>query len=280
MIDDVIYHYCSTETFLKIIMSNSIFLSHCRMLNDGKEDRIFLDSIKEEVLKDLFKDKEYKIAKNIIKNYKEKLDFPYVACFSKNKDLLNQWIAYGDNGNGVCLGVDLSKIPFIDLLNIKHGENPILMIDEMSYSDDDQELIEKIIKAAIINYNKDGNKKRAIENATIMLENLSIFTKSTYFKNEEEIRMVYRPCYREMLQNLNDDKEKSGNNLEMGFLATKTKIRSYFKYNLPPDAISTVVLGPKNQIEFNQLTMLLSKYAPRVRVENRIEHSKISYQDF
>ncbi len=273
-----VYHYCSVDTFLKIISTGTIFLTHSRMLNDGKEDRLFLESMSEKRMENMYKGAELEVAKKIIKLYTEKVDFPYVACFSKKDDILSQWIAYGDDGKGVAIGFDLTKIPYIDLLNTQHREKTQIMVDEIEYSDNEEELIDKIIRAAIINYHKDDDKNKAIISAINLIENLSIFCKSTYFRAEEEVRMVYRPCYRKMLEKLNGESIKCDNLLQMGFISNDVGIKSYFKYILPEDAIVSITLGPKNEIDYVQLTMLLSQYAPRVRIENNISRSKIYYK--
>lgn len=275
-----IYHYCSTDAFLKILLSNSIFLTHCRMLNDGKEDRMFLNSFLEFDLVDDYSDVEIEIARKIIDEYKKKVTFPYIACFSKKDDILSQWIAYGDDGRGVSIGFDLSKIPFIDLLNEQHGDNPKVIIDEVGYSDDNDELIRKIFGASSIIYKKEGNAEKAIACGLRGLERLSIFTKSTSFSHEDEVRMVYYPCYRHLLRKFNQEEFEGDVNYELDFLSSATRIKSYFKYRLPLDTISSITLGPKNQIDFTQLMILLSQTAPRVRIENNIKYSKISYNDF
>lgn len=281
MINEIstIYHYCSVDAFLKILESNSIFLSHCRMLNDGKEDRIFLDSIRNLDISELYSDEEEEIAKEIINSYINKVDFPYVACFSRNDDLLNQWIAYGDNGNGVAIGLNLSMIPFIDLLHNRYGDSPTIMIDEVTYNDNDAELIQKIVSATMSNYSNTNDKMFAIQSALLFLEKLSIFTKSSFFSYEEEVRMVYFPCYRSLLNNLNKEIIDFSSRPPISFMSCKNTIKSYFKYELPPDAISSITLGPRNKIDHNQLTILLNKYAPKIRINNKIKHSQIPYRE-
>lgn len=220
------------------------------MLNDGKEDRMFLNSFLEIDLVDDYSDVEIEIARKIIDEYKKKVTFPYIACFSKKDDILSQWIAYGDDGRGVSIGFDLSKIPFIDLLNEQHGDNPKVIIDEVGYSDDNDELIRKIFDASSIIYKKEGNAEKAIACGLRGLERLSIFTKSTSFSHEDEVRMVYYPCYRHLLRKFNQEEFEGDVNYELDFLSSATRIKSYFKYRLPLDTISSITLGPKNQIDF------------------------------
>src|SRR5574344_1489172 len=110
------YHYCSVETFMKIIENKRLWLSHSRTMNDKLECLNILP-IFEKVINNMTISNNYK--KNIITKIKRACelteDFPYIICLSKSKDLLSQWRAYGDKGEGVAIGFDLAKIPHKDL---------------------------------------------------------------------------------------------------------------------------------------------------------------------
>lgn len=164
MIDEIstIYHYCSVATFLKILESNSIFMSHCRMLNDGNEDRTFLVDLEKATEMIQCDDEERKYIRMIVETYKRKVDFPYVACFSKENDLLPQWIAYADNGEGVAIGIDMSQIPYHDLLCVNHNGGSKFMIDEVVYYDDNTEFMCKLMNTALINLRRGDSVDKVI----------------------------------------------------------------------------------------------------------------------
>ena len=44
------------------------------------------------------------------------------------------------------------------------------------------------------------------------------------------------------------------------------------------DIIHSVILGPKCTVDVAQLTLFLNRYAPHVRINNEIHHSKITYR--
>jgi len=102
---EILYHYCSPETFLAICTNKTIRLSDIFSMNDFMEmhwgyhrweraagnslDRLgkeFLDSIDQ-----------------IVSSSSLSI-LPLAACFSLNGDTLSQWRAYAENGSGFCVG--------------------------------------------------------------------------------------------------------------------------------------------------------------------------------
>ncbi len=102
---EILYHYCSPETFLAICTNKTIRFSDIFSMNDfmemhwgyhrwelaagnslerlGKE---FIDSIDQ-----------------IISSSSLRI-LPLAACFSLNGDTLSQWRGYAENGSGFCVG--------------------------------------------------------------------------------------------------------------------------------------------------------------------------------
>ena len=280
--NNVIYHYCSVETFMKILETKSIWLSHVQTTNDGLEDRMFVAACERILKKHKEEDSQYTtLLTKLLDTFIKKVDFPYIACFTHNKDLLSQWRAYGDDGKGVCIGFDLSSFSYMDLLHQLHGPSkPIVLIDAVSYHDKDDALIEKFLSVSDIlreKYNYDS-EEQILHKLVMGLEELSIFTKSEAFSEEEEIRMVYYPCYKELLANLSQTSMQTLHGLPIRFRNKGSQIVSYFEYPLPADSICEVVLGPKSGVEFKQLTLFLNQYAPAIRRNNKIIYSKISYR--
>ena len=139
---DVLYHYCSLQTFYSIIKNKSIWLSDLRKTNDSKEliwlnevvNEIFAPEVKKEI-EELSKKKEsegaekreeyegkifgWKFVRNFLNVYK---DFSGSSCWgfclSEKGDDLGQWRGYGDDGAGISIGFNRNKLENI----IKHGE--------------------------------------------------------------------------------------------------------------------------------------------------------------
>lgn len=109
-----IYHYTSLNTINEILKSNSLRACDLRRLNDKKEHKIWFEVFDQVVSKFLSK-KDFdsyneflKMITSKIEDYK-KIDC-YVTCFSLERDLLSQWRAYGDDGQGICIGFDKTEL--------------------------------------------------------------------------------------------------------------------------------------------------------------------------
>ena len=121
--DSILYHYCSVDVFVNILKTHSIWLTHAREMNDFHEDILFRKPLKTALQSFVNRSEpERQLLQQIVDEYTKRADFPYVACFSRDKDMLSQWRAYADNGKGVAIGVKLGELPHFDLLMQKHGE--------------------------------------------------------------------------------------------------------------------------------------------------------------
>lgn len=284
MIADVkkIYHYCSIDAFIKILTSSTIWLSHVQTTNDSQEDRVYSKTIKKIAKEVAENEPEFKkLFSNIAENYIKKNDFPYTCSFSKDKDKLSQWRAYGDDGTGVAIGFDLSKFSFFDIFRNTYGDqDPNICIEEVSYNNkQDGDLIKSTLQSGIVLNRKYGWSLEKIENTLSYIFDLcSVFSKNDSFSEEQEVRMVYFPCYMELLSNLIDEKFESIRNLPIQFRAKGSEIISYFAYPLPKDSIFEIVLGPKCKTDYNQLALFLSQFAPTVMKGSGIFYSKSSYR--
>lgn len=270
------YHYCSVDTFVKILQNKSLWLSHSRTMNDKLECIYILDILKK-VIEDVNVTTKTtdSILEEINKSCKSNVDYPYIISLSKNKDLLSQWRAYGDNGKGVAIGFDLTKIPHKDLIG--NGDNDSnLIIDEVCYN---EKTIYKILKKMIdtIPYlsSNDIDKKPLIEYICQFIKILSAFTKNSKFSEEKEYRICYFPCYRYLLKNLYKENVDIEAHLDLKFRTKNSEIISYFEYNFADDIISEIILGPTCRINKNQLTLFLSQYLPKIKIKNKIIDSKI-----
>ena len=113
---DYVYHYTSITSFMNILDTNELWLSHSSFLNDPLEISFGLDVITNILSK---KQDDFPIVLNIIKKqrnfYKESSldltrDLVFIFSFSELNDELSSWIQYGDSGYGICLGFIQSKL--------------------------------------------------------------------------------------------------------------------------------------------------------------------------
>jgi hypothetical protein len=122
--NEVVYHYCSAETFLNIIQRKTIRFSDANLLNDAHEVRwgysVFIKAVNEL----LNREGRYKNAPEIPQDFFDSIDeiwsnsglhtSNFVACFSLDGDSLSQWRAYADDGMGVAIGFktkELRRLP-------------------------------------------------------------------------------------------------------------------------------------------------------------------------
>lgn len=281
--DTVIYHYCSVEAFVNILKTNSIWLTHAREMNDTLEDEYFSAPLKKALqsFNDI-SESEQDLLQQIISAYLERVTFPYVACFSREDDVLSQWRAYADDGRGIAIGFKVGAIPHVDLFRRQYGEDSdsLIIIDEVSYkhADDEVQFMQKVLSACLINYRKTNDKATVIKQGICALSMLSIYSKGKGFEEEQEIRLVFYPSYRDLVANLNCEPPCGEDAAKIQFRVRDGRIISYFPFTFCINAIQSITLGPKCSVDFSQLALFLNQYAPKIRINNAICKSKISYR--
>lgn len=113
---DVLYHYCSLDTFYNIMKNRSIWLSDVTKSNDSKElvwaiEKLiyfFEEKVKSYAASNSIELKEIQDTIQLIeemRQYKyQGLLKSWVFCLSEKKDNLGQWRGYADDGKGICIG--------------------------------------------------------------------------------------------------------------------------------------------------------------------------------
>jgi hypothetical protein len=112
---ELLYHYCSADTFLAICNGKKLRFSDLNLMNDSHEMQ-WGYSIWELAASEI-----YKITgKDFLDDIDEAFSmagyraFVLASCLSKNGDLLSQWRAYANDGRGYSIGFDakaLSQMP-------------------------------------------------------------------------------------------------------------------------------------------------------------------------
>jgi Protein of unknown function (DUF2971) len=108
---EVVYHYTTMDTMMKIAESESIWATSISYLNDVSEGDHFRRLIRQRVptyIRD-HPSEDLSILKTFLNTpLPPVLDTfatrPFVACFSQDSDSLSQWRSYCPNGNGVAVG--------------------------------------------------------------------------------------------------------------------------------------------------------------------------------
>lgn len=118
--DQVFYHYCGLDSLFGMITSKSLWLTSLESTNDKKELKFGQETFNK-ALQGLIDDENYKdIRKELMKilnapkdlTYKRyRPNFKYYGMsFISNKDSLTHWERYGNDGYGVCLGINFGMI--------------------------------------------------------------------------------------------------------------------------------------------------------------------------
>lgn len=102
-IPSILYHYCSSETFVSLAQNKSIWLSSLTLSNDSLEGRLVNETVMRLAARDkldLRSQEKLRESLEFIERFFDGLGF----CLSEDGDLLSQWRGYADDAKGVALG--------------------------------------------------------------------------------------------------------------------------------------------------------------------------------
>jgi hypothetical protein len=128
---EVVYHYTSAETLLKIVASRTIWATNLRYLNDVSESDYCLRLLRRRVPRFLKANpsSDGQILTSVLNKITlGDLDAPFVASFSSLPDSLPQWRSYCPNGNGASIGFEALSLNGCTIAK----ENPDKSTDSVS----------------------------------------------------------------------------------------------------------------------------------------------------
>ena len=254
-----IYHYCSMESFSKIIENREIWVTPAVKMNDiteGSWITALLRRYAQENLSSTQKDLDFA---NAILEFIAINSYPlYMTCFSQNKDLLSQWRGYADAGKGISIGFKLNSfsIPIMDtnwISKFRHGKYYLCKVQYVDYnyiypSIDD---IFKRYKHTIDN----------LHNIAIQFINMRSILKNDSFSEEQEWRLAIEPQFFRK----NDAHVWVSQIIPLENIKTRVTTKGLSKYLSYPilgenqPQIEEVVLGPLNQTTDEDLSFFLYK---------------------
>ena len=316
-IPEIVYHYCSLESFLAIIKNSTIRLTNITKSNDRDEIRYCFDAF-EDTLRKSCKQFSQKYIDNIeVKNFFDEIDYDslvsravvnesliyYVACFSSESDLLSQWRGYANDGKGVAIGFYSRNFVLAkDLKNIKY--NKITYDMKTVKSELHNYIIKKLEKASL---KADSSLSispymDAINDIISGMVYNAVFYKNPAFQEENEWRLVYYPFGN--IRNLlisHKSKDLSSNQLfydrmyepieykkdyngilrgNMQFRCSDEKIISYVDMNfdsIKEHMLADIVIGPKSFADDKDLRLFLMSNCYDLS-KISIRKSKATYQ--
>lgn len=150
---DTLYHYCSFETFEKIITNGSLRLLDIEQSDDKEERKLFLTEFLKAFENEMpkYSSKPYNIAYALINgNLKESLlqlgGTSFATCFGDtylNEDLWNRYAVEKENApyTGICLKLN------VQLFDAIFNHFPMFHFETINYSTNDRNsVIQKILK--------------------------------------------------------------------------------------------------------------------------------------
>ena len=269
---NIVYHYCSCESFEKIISNKKIWLSHYASMNDFKEIKLF-DYLVQSCIKN--KRKFSLLIKEYLQKIEQKEPEYYFFCLSYAGDLLSNWVKYANDGKGFAIGYDKSYFEKVcddmsdpiktRLLSL----NPIKYISEHDVSfiqriiDD----FEKSIKAERDTFHRNYTIKPLLINELLEYRN---FVKDVGFEEEQECRLALTVTNDLSMQKQMNDK------LKLSFRAKSSALVPYYALDVnAEDSIKEIVIGPKNSSRDKDIKEFVSQfYSPNIT----IRRSAISYR--
>ena len=254
-----------------ILKTRSFRISNALLLNDSKETQW---------IKTHFED--IKNIEDVLKIYKNNDFIPYIGCFSEKGDLLSQWRGYADDGKGVSICFDFNQIEIKKQIPWMAVEEKLsLGIEKIIYKKKEQsQLIEDLINQAFKRI-ENNTKRESTEKLTLALElkKLSLVMKNPCFEEENEWRIMYAPMIMDNQIISHEQETKKQLLSDIKFRICNGTLISYFELNFgnifTSDFIPSITLGPKSNIEVNEMYKYL---AVNGLLNTEIFESDASYQ--
>lgn len=253
--NEVVYHYCSVDTFFNIIKNSSIWLSDIAKSNDYQECircREIVNKGLEEYLKDNVKALQawrtwYE--QGVYSNFSMKT---FCVCFSGSKDKLSQWRGYAQDGKGIAIGFDKEFLEELNQISEFH-----IAFGKVIY-DNSEAYAQKIIAENIKKLEYKGVGHVALE----LSQNYRMqfpFVKNPGFKEENEWRAVV--C--SMIGHYNIPSSDNILFSKIKYRAANNKLIPYIEMNfekVKQSIIKEIFIGPKSEVEVEDIVNLLSYY--------------------
>lgn len=252
--NEVVYHYCSVDTFFNIIKNSSIWLSDITKSNDYQECircREIVNRGIEEYLRDDIEALQawrtwYQegVYSNSMKTF--------CVCFSGSKDKLSQWRGYAQDGKGMAIGFDKEILEELNQISEFH-----IAFGKVIY-DNPQEYVQEIIADNIKKFKYKGIGHVALELSGNYRMQFP-FVKNPGFKEENEWRAVV--CSQIGHYNI-----PSSDNIlfsKIKYRAANNKLIPYIEMNfekVKQCIIKEIFIGPKSEVEVEDIVDLLNYY--------------------
>ena len=280
MVPEIVYHYCSVDTFYKIITNHELWLTDVSKSNDYKELVLIFDELEKLLAPnvDQIVSQSFVPLSMYSEFFKEfrKLNLMYhVCCFSEDRDSLSQWAMYAKNATGIAIGFKTRS--FISL----HNYNENIDFNPISYSIDSAIIdIKRKINSFVDIYTNDPESnnyswyKKFISYFIDELLKIICLYKNKSFSQEHEYRIAVNstPCFSDtngkeisFSHSLIKSPVYLSDNYSIGamsFFPSNGKLTSYrpLHINNLSTEISEIIIGPKCNVTEHDIKLFLLAY--------------------
>lgn len=298
--NEIVYHYCSLETFKNIIENECLWLCDVEKSNDSQEriyfEKIMLDQIDlyaEELKNKNNASKEHalcalQLIKEALQNHKAERAPVYSCCFSCSGDQLSQWRGYADDGYGVAIGFDSS---------IFQKYLPNETFRPVVYDPKDAKAqCKNILEQAVDHFSRlEESLHKSISMYQLYGEVLysmgidAIYFKSHFFYEENEYRLMTidpsddeespslyqiegHPFIYSSPSVITPDNNQIFQLSEKKWRVSKRGLSAYYEFlfsNIKNDIIKSIILGPKCPAEKQDIIQFLkfNDYSDKINVK-------------
>ena len=152
--DEVLYHYCSTNNFISILSSRSLWLSSLNLSNDSMEGKLVSEIIERFARNDGFDESTISYLQTYLKVFDEDID-GLGFCLSKDGDLLSQWRGYAGDATGLSIGFSKEYLNSLKEWVISQ-KKPVFSIAKVRYEQAAQEELVRPIYDEIKSFFQSG----------------------------------------------------------------------------------------------------------------------------
>lgn len=251
--NEIVYHYCSVDTFFNIIKNASIWLSDIAKSNDYQECvrcRELVNKGMQEFLRD---DVDALKAWNTW--YEKGVYFcfsmkTFCVCFSEGRDKLSQWRGYAQDGKGMAISFDRKVLEELNQINELY-----IAFGKVIY-DNPQEYVRGIIADNIRKLEYKGIGYVALELSGNYRMQFP-FVKNPGFKEEDEWRAVV--C--STIENYNIPSSDNILFSKIQYRTANNKLIPYIEMNferVKRSIIKEIFIGPKSEVEVEDVVNFLN----------------------
>ena len=265
----ILYHYTTVTGALAILTSGRIRLSSSTGMNDHAEGQWVPAALLNWMTgrPDIEASRAFNTLWQVaIAPY----DRAYLTCFSEEGDLLSQWRAYSQDGEGIAIGFNANDghLPVINAEpHTNAGPGLELTISKVRY-DNDMSLVTNAVEQAT----SGGTASAAFMQAQTLLIQERWRLKNPAFREEHEWRIINLPM--DFDGDIGGGKTTVSAVGERRFCESRGRIVSYYNVVFSKAAVAELVLGPQCRVDEAELRTLLRAKG----LEPRVWRSAATYR--